>query len=475
MNSSLRQQNITLTGYFYLSLLLVVYVVWRSISISFTHDECLSYTIVTGNEAQVYTANNHWLNTILMFISSRIFGASEFALRLPNVIAFIVYLFFIYRIFYRHCENVIALIIAIPVFLFNPFILDFFGMARGYGLGMAFFTMSFYYSLAYFQKQQSLKYLALLILSSICCVYSNYSFLTAILALQGTALIFHFKIHRAKIKQLILFYLLEGMLLIPAVLNILYLSEKNELYVGGENNVFHDTLKSIISYSFSYGDDHYNLTLIACILLAISFVGGILFFKNKPLNFIKLNILVLLLIPTVLHLAIGMKYPKDRAAIYWMITAGFFILFAADAVLQKTKLSKSTGFATKITFLPVLVFCSVSVLQIINFIPNFNFTHTIIWQYDSDVENAIEEVAKKANKHAAISIGCSWFVEPPLNYYRETKNLSWLRPVHKETSIAGEYDYYLIFKEDFPSLKDLQFLRIKYYPNSGLYLMERIN
>lgn len=464
MNSNPRQQNITLTSYLCLSLLLIAYVVWRSIAVSFTHDESLSYTIITGNDAQMYTANNHWLNTILMFLSSRVFGYSEWALRLPNVIAFAVYLFFIFRIFQHFCGNIYALIIAAPLLLLNPFMIDFFGMARGYGLGMCFFTVSLYYFLACFQKEQSAKNGFWLIFSSVCCVYSNYAFLTAILAVHGAALFYFFSVHRKKMVQLAVLYVAEILLLIPAVLNVLYLSEKNELYAGGDRHVFHDTLKSVISFSFSTGEDVYNLTLIACILLALCGIIGLFFYRNRSLNFVKVIILFLLLIPTVLHFAIGMKYPKDRAALYWMIVAGLFVMLAIDAILRSTRFRK-------LGWIPVVPMIAAAVLQLANFIPNANVSHTIIWKYDSDVKNAIKLIERQTDAKQC-SLGVNWLLEPAVNYYRETKHIHWFAAVPKETEITANHDFFLVFKDNLPALQDSVSV-VKYDPVSEIYILKR--
>ena len=50
---------------------LLIYVIYRASTLSFTHDESLSFTIIKGNLDWVLTANNHLLNTQLMSIFSR--------------------------------------------------------------------------------------------------------------------------------------------------------------------------------------------------------------------------------------------------------------------------------------------------------------------------------------------------------------------------------------------------------------------
>lgn len=462
MKPGIRQQQIASKGYFCLSILLIVYVACRSAAVGFTHDESLSYTIIRGNDSQVFTANNHWLNTALMYLFSKIFGYSEPVLRLPNVISFIVYLWFIHRIFREFCVDLKALVISAPLLLLNPFMLDFFGLARGYGLGMCFFTVSLYYFLAYFTREQSPGRLAWMVISGVCCVYANYAFLTAVLALHGASLICCFRVHREKWMQLGIFYLAEATLLVPAILNILFLSEKNELYAGGERHVFHDTLKSVISFSYSYGDDVAGITLVVCAVMGIALLAGMMLLRNRALDFMKILVLLLIVIPTVLHYAIGMNYPKDRAAIYWMIVTGIFVLLAAGQVWR-------TYGNLLLRWIFVTVFGALTVFQVINFILNFSLDQTIIWKYDSDVKNAMTLVRKNLGDKES-SIGINWLLEPSVNYYRETKHIDRLKPATRD-GVAAAYDYYLVFGEDLPQLAGRRTETIRHYPSSDLYLV----
>lgn len=78
--------------------------------------------------------NNHVLNTLLIWISTRVFGLSAFSLRLPALLGAALYIFVCYFL----CRR---LALPLPVFIclvYNPFIFDFMVAARGYGLASAF-------------------------------------------------------------------------------------------------------------------------------------------------------------------------------------------------------------------------------------------------------------------------------------------------------------------------------------------------
>ena len=86
---------------FYLLSCVLIFVLLfiKAKTMSMTHDESSSFFYL--NDKNVFfdlfdknawpNANNHWLNTILFQISSRLFGPSELAIRLPHVLSFILY------------------------------------------------------------------------------------------------------------------------------------------------------------------------------------------------------------------------------------------------------------------------------------------------------------------------------------------------------------------------------------------------
>ncbi|MFT7344594.1 MAG: putative membrane protein, partial [Lentimonas sp.] len=117
------------------------YVIYRAYTLSFTHDESLSYFINHGWVDIQNTANNHWLNTWLMKVFEGVFGSSEFALRLPNVLAFIPYFLGVIW-FSRQMNNGLFVFGFLSLFLLNPFLIEYFSLARGYGISLGFTMIS---------------------------------------------------------------------------------------------------------------------------------------------------------------------------------------------------------------------------------------------------------------------------------------------------------------------------------------------
>jgi hypothetical protein len=125
-----------------LALLAAVYVCVRGARIPFSWDESFTWLeFVRGDDLwpenfNDMSANNHLLNTWLMKSSEWLFGSSEFSLRLPNMLAGLIYICVAFRFAAR--ETRVWKQLAVFVLLTGyAYLLDFFSIARGYGLGNA--------------------------------------------------------------------------------------------------------------------------------------------------------------------------------------------------------------------------------------------------------------------------------------------------------------------------------------------------
>ena len=113
--------------------------VHRAASQSITIDEASTYIdfVSTGWDAffHRYDANNHPLYTLLAKASVALFGLSEFALRLPSLIGAAIFLTSLNRILRRATGDSWWTVLGVALLALNPYMLDFFTAARGYGLG----------------------------------------------------------------------------------------------------------------------------------------------------------------------------------------------------------------------------------------------------------------------------------------------------------------------------------------------------
>src|SRR5688572_19746561 len=114
--------------------------VYRAATQSITHDEAVTYErycsgpfyrLVSSSDA-----NNHVLHSLLCRCSIGLFGTSELALRLPSVVAGLLFLTAIARIGWRVWGASLATPVAVLLLGLNPFVLDYLSAARGYSLAL---------------------------------------------------------------------------------------------------------------------------------------------------------------------------------------------------------------------------------------------------------------------------------------------------------------------------------------------------
>ena len=118
-----------------------IWAIARACAQAVTGDEAQDYLFYSATSSPTHwdpSANNHMLNSMAARLFASVFGLSAFSVRLPSLIGAAIYIFVIYQLCKMISEE---WKIRIPLFLclvYNPFILDFFVAARGYGIANAF-------------------------------------------------------------------------------------------------------------------------------------------------------------------------------------------------------------------------------------------------------------------------------------------------------------------------------------------------
>ncbi|MGE0569288.1 MAG: hypothetical protein AB7O73_15220, partial [Bacteroidia bacterium] len=130
-------------------------VVLRAKTVPFTHDETATfyYFIQNGHYMPFYAhldTNNHILNSMLTHWSYQLFGDSKFALRLPNLIFTLFFIYGTYKVS-GHLKKNISKIVLILFFFFSYNWVTFFSVSRGYGLSFASMAMGISFCLSYFK------------------------------------------------------------------------------------------------------------------------------------------------------------------------------------------------------------------------------------------------------------------------------------------------------------------------------------
>lgn len=323
-----------------LGAILFTYLLLRSIFVEPIHDEIatlfhyIDYGTIWG-DGIVLDANNHLLNSFLGKICYSIFGDHFWAMRLPNVVSFLLFFYAAFKIagFLRYEYLKYIFLIAMTCI---PYVLDYFAYCRGYGMSMAFLMMAVYLFIQ-INKEYNTGKVIVLSLMLILGIYANLNLLiTAILIFgyTGIKLIAEVK-QKNKYRQ---FYYFLGIAsftaisLYPALSFASMLKESGALYYGNKDGLWLTTgatLSKCILFSTSLIIKYLLIIVIVLLIVHVFYSlktkGAHAFFQSPSTLFTGLFIGNLIAIELMRWL-LDTNYPEDRVGMQ-------LIFFFTGAVL----------------------------------------------------------------------------------------------------------------------------------------------
>lgn len=129
------------------SVAIIAYVAVRAATLAITIDEALTWTWhATGTWQDIVLLrtpgepdNNHVLLTLFAKLAVACFGLSEFTLRLPTLLGLAMFLGGINAVLRRTVPGWVQ-VLGVCALGLNPYLVDYFSIARGYGLGVGLAT-----------------------------------------------------------------------------------------------------------------------------------------------------------------------------------------------------------------------------------------------------------------------------------------------------------------------------------------------
>jgi hypothetical protein len=463
-------------------MLLFAYTCTRACQLSITWDEAYSYLefvrsrIVYPDHYGDMSANNHLLYTWLEIHFTGWFGTNEWVLRLPSLIAHILFLVYAAKLVRQLNHKWLALA-AFLVINLNPYLLDFFSLARGYGLSIGLMMVSIYY-LYVFHKAFSNTFAGISVFFAALSVLANYVMLNYCLALMGVIVLLqvYHTYHSTAARSKGLFFLrnlsvplLIFLLLLALVLPIgLKLRAAGALFFGGNNGFWKDTISTVIDRSFY--ELNYNCWFqrlakgfVVLAVLAAAVYAGIRFFRKKISTHALFLITCILLIgisavsTIIQHHVLGTLYLIDRTALFLVVLFTVMLVFFID------ELSVEQKWASSILYLSALILT-------IHFSFAFNLDYSLEWKPDADTKamladlEKIKEIPKGKNN---VSISIPLLFETDINFYRDVKKLTWLNTVARSKKRDRLEDYYYLSKREFITLNQDSVQLLKSYPLTG--------
>lgn len=246
-------------GFYIIIISIFSVLVYKAITFPVSNDEfptAIVYHNYSVWEIMMYTdhqPNNHILNTLLTKFFIAIFGNEPLVIRLPNLLAFLVFAFAIFKINKQVLkEESVFFLPATLFFVTNPYLLDFFGLCRGYGISSALATLSVSFLIdGYYNSRTQSVWIAYFI--SILASYANFTLLVFWCAISLFIWFYHLLKYNFKIRPLIKPTIIIGIVTILYLLlianPIIKMQSTNEFKYWTSNGFYWDTIYQLIEYS----------------------------------------------------------------------------------------------------------------------------------------------------------------------------------------------------------------------------------
>lgn len=425
-------------------------VAYRAVVIPMTHDEAstwlnLRYYNLWSCISNYYcwqSANNHWLNSLLMQWSASLLGDSAFGLRLPNVLAGSLYFIAAALIAFRYIHVPWLQITGFLLLCAHVYLLDFFSLCRGYGLvscGMLWGA----YAIMRYSELFEFRWVVTCVLILFLSVLSNFTAILPFLAMGVVwfGLLVITKQYILLLRHGVVWLFAAGLLTMLLAYPFRIFRAEGELEWGSKSMwELSLDLASNLLYGFQYGLDHPTTLLVFTFIVLFFFVNlFVLRTKSKntktpvllSLGFLAINFLVIFLY----HEFSNSSMPLGRKSAYLIPVV--FLPFAL--VLGFTK-QRITG---------IILGVCVSGLLIFHTFQSPAWKAVREWYYDAYYPELFSAILPDQDSNDSIRMSTSWIFYPSLDFYRQAGNvplsgLAYQRPLKIDSTMT----YYFVESVD---------------------------
>jgi len=490
--------------------LIFIYLLIRAVRLPMTCDEvqtCLAFSRYSVPEIMTYSRsaipNNHIFHTLLVKLFTNIFGMKLLVTRLPNLLGFITYYYFCCRLVLEFTSKPVeglskfgywaSVIIPMLILVANPYLLDFFSLARGYGLACGLMMGSVYYALCYCEES-SQRFLFLSLLLGALAVYANLTVLNYFVALwvlllmsigySTLALREDRKMGTSRIdytyrEMWIHFGMTVGIGLVLAAalyLPIVRMRETNQFVFWGSKGFYQDTFVTLVNGLAYHGDYfHADPTPYICgLILVLLFVcvcfAGVLFGQYRlgslylPPMFMFGLLFGSIVVNILQHWLVGTLYLQTRTALFF---------FPLGALVISQLIGTLMGSGARIVTIPCYV---IGMAVFLHLVFSMNLKSCWEWWYDMDtreVLNYLEDQYKQDPQKKKIKLATNDLMQPSFWFHVSEEGRepwvnipAWDNHVQKDSTI----DYYYTFASEYGELKG-EYDMVKDY--GGRFLLRR--
>jgi hypothetical protein len=447
------------------------YLFTRSALLSMTHDESGTTDMVVVpvidimfSSSQFQTANNHILNSILLKASVLLFGYKEWAVRLPNVLSFLLYFISALWLLQRLTKNNRLRIVGIFILCSVPYLLDFFALARGYGLANTFGMAALVLLAEYFYSSRR-KFLLFSFVAAALASYSNFTWLNLYLGLWAVTNLAGFFFDKKEDGYLKWFFWLNifpaavvSALALLSYKPISFLRTKDEFKWGAVTwqDSFHTFLNDVLygqSLPLLNSSNSHLLLKLAIpalvLLVSVFLIRHVLKTGKKEINsfavktiFVFTSLLLIIVTGTILqkHLLNTFYIDGRKATIYIPV----LLCILVSGLVWLYEKNKMAGSITTAFFF---------VCFLAQFTLTFNFKNCREWWYDATSREAVEYIIQQP-QNSGKKVAVNWLFRPSFQFYNQHHHNNRISKIVKtqEKEELKEIDFYYVVGDEIRSV-----------------------
>ncbi len=394
-----------------------------------------------------FDINNHVLNTLLVRISTACFHLTELSLRLPSLLAGVLYLWVVWRMARRWFGDGLAFLVVVGLMTLNPLVVDALSEARGYGLALAFWMWALELILESMESFSGAKlnlaamFLGLSVAASLAFLAPAVALLAVFLAWTG-----------ASSRALAAIFFLTAFILLVIPINH---AEWKTLAEGATS--LRQTINEITALSM--GTSLKVVSAAARLGLALAAVAGmaamVRYWRRPDRSLAALSggtLALTLMLLIAAHRWLHTPFPR----------AGAIYLIPLTVLSVTSVILKRNHKAVQIAFL------GVAAVLLTRYVTEFPFGMYSAGRQFSGARTLAKTLRGKAG-HGAVRIGASPAVEPILNYYRMRYGQANWQSIERGP-FTRTYDYYVLTPDD-AALIEQRHLHVM-YRDAGLTLAQ---
>lgn len=430
-----RLSKISVSVYF---LLLLALIIARAILVPFISDEAQTYFLYidSGTSFGKYAtidANNHVLNSVLSTFSIELFGLNPFAMRLPNVLAFILFFFSTVSISKRLSSSILKVVFITVLTSIFP-ILEFFSLCRGYGISFALLMLCISQLFKFNEDGKTLRAFWI-VLICIGILLSQLSLLFAVTSAFAVLSILSFRKFWSTKKWL--FFTLVVFAISSLTYFVIYtkfLQDAGMLYYGIKDNFPFYNITSINLLVFGFDTPILTWTIICGMLLLSLSTIAIVLMSRLDAKILINNIFGVMLIASISGIVLSIVFmnglgPLDRTGLY------LYLLLFASFVFLFDHIKKLA--VVPVTFGVFVLLSSIKLAQI---------NQVNLWSNDKFSPELIRLIADNYNSNE--SIGSSTELENSSSFYLNHYALNIGAPINPVRDRFFPFDLLLFTKND---------------------------